>query len=279
VAVFLGGCTGVFDDLPVAGDAPPGAVVSNVDFSRITPLAKAALDLTDRNAGLISDETFHRRHREAADVQLHEVGPTTYALLFEIQGHAQVIALSGTTSIENNVYNLNVELVTDPVVGGAVHAGYRELALLILDDVRLRLRPDQPVTLVGFSQGGAVAALLPLWLLANGWSIDQIITLGQPKVTDAGFAGRLALLPVIRLISGDDVIPGYPRAAGYSHFGRAIELLDGPYIVSVSPGEPGYADPRELPDELPDFLGLDHGTYDLRLAGKVGRTVYELPPY
>src|SRR5262249_49805679 len=157
----------------------------------------------------------------------------------------------------------DVTLVFDPTIGGRVHAGYRELALSIRADVEPRLRKDQPVTIVGFSQGGAAAALLPCWMLVDGYTVDRVITLGQPKVTDSSFAGRLALLHVTRLIAADDIVPGYPKNPEYSHFGRAVDLLDGPYIVSLSPGDPGYSDPQNLPDVLPDFLGMDHGTYDL----------------
>src|SRR4030095_9046967 len=123
---------------------------------------------------------------------------------------------------------------------------------------------------------GGMAAILPLWLQTSGFTIDRVITVGQPKVTDGALAGRLALLHVTRLIAADDLVPGFPRSPEYSHFGRAVELLDGPYIVSLVPGDPGYDNPANLPDNLPDFMPVDHGTYDIRLATKLHRTVYQL---
>lgn len=257
---------------------PPGATPTDLDFESIRQTARLALDLTDHNLGLISEWFLSvRNDGEAKPLLLRDVAATSYVIQFDEEAGRQIVALPGTSNANNNEFNLRNELVFEERAGGHVHAGYRDLALQIRDQLILDLRPDLPVTLVGFSQGGAVAALLPLWLLQDGFQIETVITLGQPKVADAQAAGRLALLPVLRLIAADDVIPGYPKVEGYSHFGRSIELLDGPYIVSLFPGDPGYDDPRDLPSDLPDMLLLDHGTYDLRLQSKRGVTVYELP--
>ena len=270
--------------LPTIGGCPPdcaqpgqGIVRSELDFDRLVPLARAALDLTDCNLGLISEETLLQRQRNVGTAQRLRVGNVSYLFCVSSTPPTQLLALSGTTDIENNRFNLQTDLVMDETAGGRMHAGYRELALAIRGDLLPRLRRDQPVTLVGFSQGGAVAALLPLWLQSDGITVELVITLGQPKVTDGGLAGRLALLPLIRFVAADDLISAYPRLPEYSHFGRSVTLLDGPFITVLDPGDPGYVDPRELPAELPDFLVLDHGTYDLRLQSKIGTTVCEIP--
>lgn len=264
-----GGCPG---DPPAIDDCRP----TDLDFERLVPLARVALDLTDCNLGLI-DEVDMLKRQPGAALRV-QVGDVYYMFRTSDEPPTQLVALSGTTGALNNRFNLQADLVMDEVAGGRVHAGYRELALAIRDDLLPRLRRDQPVTLVGFSQGGAVAALLPLWLQADGIHVELVITLGQPKVTDGGLAGRLALLPLLRFVAADDVIPAYPRQSDYSHFGRAITILDGPFVTILNPGDPGYVDPRELPDALPDFLVLDHGTYDARLGSKLGVTVCNIPP-
>ncbi len=268
VTAVTGGCPGKSS---AKGDCQP----TDLDFERLVPLARAALELTDCNLGIIDEDFLLKRQPGAA--QRVQVGDVFYMFRTSDEPPTQLVALSGTTGPLNNRFNLQAELVMDEIAGGRVHAGYRDLALAIRDDLLPRLRRDQPVTLVGFSQGGAVAALLPLWLQADGITVELVITLGQPKVTDGGLAGRLALLPLLRFVAADDVIPAYPRQPDYSHFGRAITLLDGPFVTVLSPGDPGYVDPRELPDELPDFLLLDHGTYDARLESKLGATVCKLP--
>ena len=256
---------------------PPGAHATELDFNAIQRAARLALDLTDHNIGLTTEKRLSQRNVGIGQtLVLREVASTSYAILFDEEARVQTVALPGTSNMDNNAFNLRTELIFDPSVGGSMHAGYRDLTLQIRDQLLADLRPGWSVKLVGFSQGGAVAALLPLWLGPDGFTIESIITLGQPKLVDASLAGRMALLPALRLIAADDMIPGYPRIEGYSHFGRSIELLDGPYIVSLSPGDPGYDDPRDLPPELPDLLFLDHGTYDLRLRSTVGVTVYEL---
>lgn len=258
---------------------PPGATPTDLDMSAIYRVAKLALDLTDHNLGLLSERQVKTRNGgDTQPIEIHEVAFTSYLIQFDEQAGMQTVAFPGTTNLENNAFNFRSELEFDENIGGSVHAGYRDLTLQIRDSLLPHLRPEWPVTLVGFSQGGAVAALLPLWLGPDAFTIDSVITLGQPKVTEGSFAGRLALLPVLRLIAADDIVCSYPRLEGYTHFGRAIELLDGPYIVSLAPGDPGYDNPRDLPSELPDLLRLDHGTYDARLQSKLNVTVYELPP-
>jgi hypothetical protein len=257
---------------------PPGATPTDLDMGAIQSVSKLALDLTDHQFGLLSERRLKSRNGDSTrPIEIHEVASTAYLIQFDEQAQKQTVALPGTTNPDNNEFNMRTELEFDGNIGGRIHAGYRDLSLQIRADLLPNLRPGWAVTLVGFSQGGAVAALLPLWLGQDGFTIESVITLGQPKVTDGSLAGRLALLPLIRLIAADDIIPSYPRVEGYAHFGRAIDLLDGPYIVSLSPGDPGYDDPRDLPSALPDLLGLDHGTYDARLQSKVNVTVYELP--
>lgn len=278
--IFLAFAVTACTDLPIftpVSQVPAGAKPTDLNFDRIVPLAQAALDLTDCNLGRMSSDTLLEKYGATGSAERIRIGEVFYMVNLLADGSAQLIAFSGTTNAANNIYNLDDELVMDETIGGRVHAGYRTLVLAIREDLLPRLRRDIPVTLVGYSQGGAVAALLPLWLQKDGFTINQVITLGQPKVTDASLAGRLALLPVLRLVAGDDLVPAYPRTADYSHFGRSIELLDGPYITSLQPGDPGYDDPRELPSELPDFLIIDHGTYDPRLSSKVGTPVYEIP--
>lgn len=256
---------------------PPGAQPTDLDFDAIHRAAQLALDLTDHNLGMTSEKRIAQRNLGAGQsLLLREVASTSYLVLFDEKTQTQIVAVPGTTNAENNDFNLHSELVFDQTAGGRIHAGYRDLALQIRDSLLPELRPGWPVTLVGYSQGGAVVALLPLWLLQDGVVLQTVITMGQPKVVDESLAGRMALLPIVRLIAANDMIPGYPRIEGYSQFGRSIELLDGPYIVSLLPGDPGYDDPRELPAELPDLLALDHATYDVRLRSKLGRMVYEL---
>jgi len=87
----------------------------------------------------------------------------------------------------------------------------------------------------GHSLGGAVAALLAIYLIEDGYKVVRVVTFGQPKFTTAIGVEKLAFLPIIRVVDENDIVPMLPptlfankKYGIYGHVGSEAVLLDGP---------------------------------------------------
>lgn len=259
------------------GFPTPGPQPTDLNFDQLYAVSRAALDTADLNLGVLDELECRSRHSSADSIELRVVGPVTYALFTGLAGHKRVVALSRIAGLASNAFSERFELTSIPLLDVAVHAGYWELSQLLISDRVTRLSPGQSIVLIGISQGGACAAILPLVLAESGIEVEQVVTLGQPRAGDSRLAQPMRAIPVLRLIAGDDQAPSYPQPEGYAHFGRAVLLLDGPFESSLCPGQPGYESVPALPLGFPDCLARDHLTYDVRLESKVGVNVYQLP--
>lgn len=262
-----------------AGDG--AAVPSEIDFAHLAGLGDAVIDLTNMNVGWLARADFVTRYesgRTVVDLVDIPLTGSACALFRDLDTGAATLVLAGTTNALSSDFNGRHALVWVDAAGGRVHSGYWRLATFVAAELSARLPPGTELTLAGFSQGGAIAALLPLVPSMQLFKIRSIVTLGQPRVVERSLAARLGDVPLCRLISADDPIPALPHEAGFAHFGRAILLLDGPFVIVLAPGDPAYDAPLTLPDVVPDLLKLDHATYRARLADKRAGVVYELPP-
>jgi hypothetical protein len=81
--------------------------------------------------------------------------------------------------------------------------------------------------------GGAIAVIVAMYLQRDGYSLDQVITFGQPKVTNVSGAGVFASLPLMRVVTPKDIVPLVPPLSPfqlknidiYWHMGKEIILL------------------------------------------------------
>ena len=199
-----------------------------------------------------------------------------YLLITDNDLHTQTIALTGTRNFENIRLDLASALIADQDLGVALHNGFRTAGLAVFQDVVPLLREDSTVTVTGCSLGGAAAVILSMYLLQDGFAIDQVVTFGQLKVTDAAGAERYASLPLLRFIAGHDPMPALP-SGDYRHAGNEVILLDGPYIVYLTPDDPDYDRSTDLDVNLPDARLGDHGSYLERLASKEGIGIVQVP--
>lgn len=141
-----------------------------------------------------------------------------------------VVVFRGTVFANKTsaVRNLKASLVSD---GGwyRTHDGYA----WGLDTIWQRLRETldelqsaypRPVSIIGHSQGGALAALFAARLChATEIMPDQLTTFAAPRVGDVRFAGTMQAIQTAgcectRYTSTNDVVPHLPPAAfGYEH--------------------------------------------------------------
>jgi pimeloyl-ACP methyl ester carboxylesterase len=261
---------------------PPnaGPPLTGVDFPRLRKLGNFALDLTDFQTGLLSEERLYGR-MVAAGYHVTLVECTAAAMncviLRDAAAGETVIVLPGTSNLENLWSAMQVALEPNAALAVRVHAGFDETAALVYDALRTRLAPDERVTLVGYSLGGAAAVLLAPRLEQDGRAVDEVITLGQPAITDNDGAAVLARLPILRIIAGNDPIP---HARGENEdraqFGRALILLDGPYVVTLPASSPNLDSATRLAIARNTNAIIDHLTYRVRLASKVPGDVHSV---
>ena len=93
-----------------------------------------------------------------------------------------------------------------------VHAGFDLAARAIYDDVRPYLKAGYKTYLTGHSLGGAVAAILTIYMIEDGVEVVRVVTFGQPRFTTADGVKRLSFLPLARVVDENDIVPMVPPA-------------------------------------------------------------------
>lgn len=153
--------------------------------------------------------------------------------LAEING-VQTIVIRGTANEANVMLDLDVNLKPDAHLQIKLHQGFSSGAKAIFDEITPYLKADQPIHLTGHSLGGAIAVVLGMYLEKNDFNVSQIITFGQPKVTNVAGAERFSHLPLIRIVTPEDIVPLVPPISPlqirdldiYWHMGVEV-ILDG----------------------------------------------------
>ncbi|MCP4669072.1 MAG: hypothetical protein GY849_22270 [Deltaproteobacteria bacterium] len=92
--------------------------------------------------------------------------------------------------------------------------------------------------------GGAMAAILMMHLMVDGYEIEKVITFGQPKVINHKGAKKYRDAPLLRVVDRDDLVPLVPPLTivsalhgSYAHFGEEVMLLEGKYYSFVTEGK------------------------------------------
>jgi hypothetical protein len=104
--------------------------------------------------------------------------------------------------------------------------------------VKPYLKPGYRTYVTGHSLGGAIAAIITIYLIEDGVKVERVFTFGQPRFTTADGVKRLSFLPLSRVVDELDIIPLVPPATAtdpkygpYEHVGPEVILLEGPDFV------------------------------------------------
>lgn len=194
---------------------------------------------------------------------------TRYLLLLDHAARVQSLYFAGTNfgNLNEVIKDLDKVPVFDTELGATFHRGFLAAATQVRTDVMPLLQPDYATTLTGYSLGGATAAILGLQLQLDGFEVSDVLTFGQPKVTDAPGAARFSGEPLTRVISARDGITTI-YAPNYRHYGEQIILLSENHFVFMDQNDPNFdaaTDPEVVGSDL-----TDHTTYLDRLASTLG---------
>jgi triacylglycerol lipase len=161
-----------------------------------------------------------------------------YFLERDDRRHIQIITIRGTYNDQNWREDLNLTIREDRPIALPVHAGFDRVTRLVYNDVKPYLKPGYKTYLTGHSLGAAVAAILAIYLIEDGVTVERVVTFGEPRFTTTDGAKRLKFLPLIRIVDEYDIVPYLPpstlfdpRFGPYDQVGPEVILLDGPDFV------------------------------------------------
>jgi triacylglycerol lipase len=122
----------------------------------------------------------------------------------------QILAIRGTANADNAIVDAAFVLVPDNISGIDIHQGFLLSARDIYEKVKPEINPDYEIDTIGHSLGGASALILAMMLDAQGYKVGEVITFGQPKVTNVSGSRKFEHLNIKRLVTPKDVVPLVP---------------------------------------------------------------------
>ena len=231
--------------------------LSRVSFDEIYNFAQISADAYD------DPDHVRREHPNASWVSTPGHTHVQYFVLPPSEARYQVVAVRGSVDSVNWSTDKDTYAVFDNSSGIVMHHGFGKVSKIILKDLKLRLRADRPLVLTGHSLGGAVAAILAIYLHNEGYKVHRVYTFGQPKFTDANGAHRYQHIPILRIINQNDIVPMWPNQAKgsstyFAHLGPEVILLSGPHLVFIAGPEATRRSVGELRHHLFQASVPDH---------------------
>ena len=207
----------------------------NFDNIKENALLSAAAYRTLDNASAVIAGTDYKLVHQAT---LEESGVSYFLARNSAR---QVLSFRGTSNLENVLVDLKVSLMLDSKLGIQLHRGFAETSSSVLKYLTPSLDKSIPIVITGHSLGGAVAVIVALYLQQEGYDVQQVVTFGQPKVTNVGGAASFNDLPLLRVVTVKDIIPLVPPISPlqlqdmdiYWHVGEEIILLPGQEYSSI----------------------------------------------
>jgi triacylglycerol lipase len=232
--LLLSGCVAPLKAPPIqAGTAnqPP------VDFVRLAELARAAGNAYEPNA--VIEEAYGK-----ANVVIRDLPGSSgrYLIYVNDADRTQTIAIRGSVNKQNAWVDVDSLKVFDPRLKIFLHTGFKRATDELYTDAAPFLRNDYKTRITGHSLGGAMACIFMMDLLHDGVPVDEVVTFGQPRVTNEHGGRDFVRARYLRVINGQDLVAQAPPSnvvfdlsGAYEHFGPEITLqADGKWTYSAT---------------------------------------------
>ena len=226
----LTACIGVSkQELQLLGSTITPAKVDFVELNAYAGRAKAAYGA---EAAI--------RSQYPATVRVGSPGKTDaqYFLEQDDKAKVQYIAIRGTANRRNMLEDAEMRIRVDLALAIPIHAGFDATTRVLYADMKPYLKQDYKTYITGHSLGGAIAAVLAVYMSEDKYDVVKVVTFGQPKFTTAAGVERLGFLTITRVVDENDVVPMLPpttfinrRHGSYEHAGPEIILLEGQRYV------------------------------------------------
>lgn len=122
----------------------------------------------------------------------------------------QLIAVRGTANAENAMVDAAFFLVADKISGINIHQGFLLSARDIYQHVLPEINREYTTDFIGHSLGGATALILAMMFDAQGYDVGEVVTFGQPKVTNVSGSLKFNHLNIKRIVTPKDMVPLVP---------------------------------------------------------------------
>lgn len=170
-------------------------------------IAEATYQSTENLAKVLAKQGYKIKRSQQIDGF-----SVAYVLATNDETKQQILAVRGTSNAQNILVDAAFVLVPDKLSGIDIHQGFLLSARDIYQDIHAELKPGYQINTIGHSLGGAAAIILAMMLDAQGFSIAEVITFGQPKVTNISGSRKFSHLNIKRLVTAKDMVPLVPPA-------------------------------------------------------------------
>ena len=236
-------------------------------IKRYGELANAAYEGESKARAVCEKQGYQFTHYGRAS----SVG-VVYFLATDDKRKTQIIAVRGTANVENVMVNTDFKLVLDEHTSNMLHSGFAQSAAAVYKAIKPKLKRDYTIDTTGHSLGGAVAMVLAMYLDQDEYRFGQVITFGQPKVTNITGAKRYDYMKITRVVSEKDMVPLVPpfdptdikNVDLYWHAGQELILLAG-NEYSLAGGIPSMLRTVKFFQETPGEQNLQHHLMTLYL--------------
>ncbi|VAW51758.1 hypothetical protein MNBD_GAMMA05-62 [hydrothermal vent metagenome] len=247
------------------------------NFSHWLNAAYIAQATYQSNEKLIN--VLNKQNYEVQQLQQIEGFSVGYVLATNHKTKQHIIAVRGTANAENIMIDAAFVLVPDKLSGIKIHQGFLLSATDIYQNVKQKINPEYTINTIGHSLGGAVAIILAMMFDAQGYHVNEVITFGQPKVTNISGSRHFEHLNVTRLVTPKDVVPLVPPLDPMDLMNLSIFWHQGTEIILYTDKQfavlTGIASVMRAKDFLNDIPGEQHinnhfmSTYIRRLTSKL----------
>lgn len=205
-----------------------------------------------------------------------------YFIETDLANQNQTLSIRGTAEKPNVWEDIETSLLPDNILGIPLHRGFKNDAAAVYDDAVPYLRKDLPLRVTGHSLGGAVAVIVAAYLEQRGYTLERVVTFGQPKITTEPPPVPQLVSVLTRVMNELDVVPMLPPYAfgeKYQHFSPEVILRDGPDYVYLDEHDADRISAGEFWRNITDFSTKEHHMdgYLANIEGKIAKGSKQVP--
>jgi hypothetical protein len=176
-------------------------------------------------AAFKSDEVIHSLYPDALIFE-GPINKVKVFIKFDDNKQHQDVIIRGSDNFKNWIENIKIFKKKDKWARGVkTHIGFHNMAREIYSLIKDQLKTNYSTTVSGHSLGGSTAVLVGLYLEHFKFPKVNVLSFGQPRVTNKKGAQILNNFSLKRVAHEDDIVTKLaPKFVGYRHFGSLFTL-------------------------------------------------------